>query len=140
MTEKEISEKVKTLNFPTGSYIVFGSCPMALAGIREVGDIDMLVNEACFQKCHEMGWKELVKSPADKPLVFEDFEAHPNWNFSRYKPTLEHLLATAAIVDGVPFASLDEVQKWKVGSGRPKDLVDIKLIDDYMMRINGRKA
>lgn len=137
MTAKEIIEKVKTLNFPAGSYIVFGSCPMALVGIREAQDIDMLVNKVCFQKCHEMGWKELIKSPADKPLVFEDFEAHPNWNFSHYKPTLEHLLATADIVDGVPFASLAEVRKWKVGSGRPKDLVDIKLIDDYMMRING---
>jgi len=129
MTGKDIIKKVKSLNWPKGHYIVFGSAPLALAGLREAGDIDFLVSAELFEKLRQTGWKVRIKSPNDKPLVLGDFEVHANWNFSSYKPTLEYLLATATVVDSIPFASLDEVRKWKVSSGRPKDLADIKLID-----------
>ena len=65
-----------------------------------------------------------------------DFEAHYAWDFSSYKPTLEQLLLTADVIDGIPFASLLEVRKWKLSSGRPKDFDDIKLIDNHISMIN----
>lgn len=132
MTGPEIIKKVKSLGLPTGSYIVFGSCPMALAGIRESADIDLLVSPELFQSLREQGWREVVKSENDKPLVKGDFEAHAQWNFSSYQPTLDHLLESADIQQDVPFASLTEVRKWKQSSGRPKDIADIKLIDEYL--------
>ncbi len=132
MIKEEIIAKVKTLNLPKGSYIVFGSCPLALAGIREANDIDLLVSKELLGKLKEAGWKEFEKNPNDKPLMYDVFEAHDRWNFSSYSPTLQDLLATATVEDSVPFASLEEVRKWKVSSGRPKDLVDINLIDKYL--------
>jgi hypothetical protein len=38
------------------------------------------------------------------------------------------------VIDGIPFASLEEVRKWKIASGRPKDIADIKLIDEYLQK------
>lgn len=131
MKKEEIIAKVKTLNLPKNSYVVFGSCPLALAEIREAKDIDLLVSREVFAKLKKDGWQFLEKSPNDKPLVHDIFEAHDNWNFSSYYPTLEQLLGSATIVDEIPFASLDEVRKWKVSSGRPKDLADIELIDNH---------
>ena len=132
MTKQDIILKVKSLNFPPDSYVVFGSCPMAVAGIREANDIDLLVAAELFAQLKSDGWKELHKSPSDIPLVHEVFEAHDNWNFSSYNPTLDHLLVNSEFVDNVPFASLEEVKKWKVASNRPKDLADIKLIEQYL--------
>ncbi len=106
---------------------------MALAGIRESSDIDMLVSEEVFKKLEVSGWQIFDKGGDDKPLVSGDFEAHANWNFSSYKPALKHLLSSATVLDGIPFASLEEVRKWKVSSGRPKDIADIKLIDNYLL-------
>ncbi len=117
------------MNLPKNSYVVFGSCPLAIAGIREANDIDLLVSPELFSDLRKSGWKELEKSPADRPLVHDVFEAHENWNFTPYQPTLEHLLSSATTIDGIPFASIEEVRKWKVTSGRPKDLADIELID-----------
>ena len=57
---------------------------------------------------------------------------HNNWDFSHYSPTLEQLLETATVIDGVPFASLEEVRKWKAGGERPKDVADLALIDAYL--------
>lgn len=132
MTGAHIITKVKQLNFPQGEYVIFGSCPMALAGIRESSDIDMLVSPQLFDKLVADGWTTLHKAPGDEPLVKDDFEAHANWNFSSYQPTLAELLKTATVVDDIPFASLAEVRAWKKSSGRPKDLVDVQSIDKYL--------
>ena len=102
---------------------------MALVGLREASDIDMLVTKELFDELREAGWQEQVKNANDKPITYGDFEAHYAWNFSSYQPTLDQLLKAATVVDGVPFAALAEVRKWKHSSGRPKDLADIKLID-----------
>ncbi len=134
MTKQEIVAKVKELDLPDGSYVVFGSCPLAAAGIREAKDIDLLVSKGLFAELKKAGWRVLHKSPTDKPLTHDVFEAHDNWNFSSYSPTLKDLLSTATIIDGVPFASLQEVRKWKLASGRPKDLTDVKLIDNHLSK------
>ena len=132
MTKEEIISKVKKLNLPKDSYVVFGSGPLTVAGIRPAGDIDMLVSEELFADFKKAGWQEIDKGPGDKPLTHDVFEVHTNWNFSSYSPTLRHLLSTATIIDGVPIASLQEARKWKQASARPKDLIDVKLIDDYL--------
>lgn len=131
MTKDEIVSKVKRLSLPMDSYVVFGSCPMAAAGLREANDIDLLVSEEIYEKLKKTGWKVLHKGPKDEPVVHGIFEAHQNWDFSPYSPTLKHLLASATIVDGIPFASLKEVRKWKAVSG-PKHLPDLALIDNRL--------
>lgn len=131
MTKDDIIAKVKALHLPEGSYIVFGAGPMAVAGIRETNDIDLYVTPELYASLQDRGWQKITKGPHDTPVVHDVFEAHEDWDFSSYHPTLEHLLATATIVDGIPFASLDEVRSWKVSSHRPKDLADIALIDKF---------
>lgn len=136
MKLQEIIAKVKELGLPEGSYVVFGSCPLAAAGLREAGDIDMLVTTKLLRSLEAAGWKQVEKGRGDTPFVHDVFEAHDNWDFSHYRPTLAGLLMTATVIDGVPFASLEEVRKWKAASGRPKDLKDIELIDACLAQRN----
>ena len=135
MNKEDIISKVKTLKLPQDSFIVFGSCPMVIAGIREANDIDLLVSEEIYERLKNSGWQKVDKGTKDEPLTYDVFEAHKNWNFSSYNPTLQDLLATSTKVESIPFASLAEVRKWKVASGRDKDIVDIKLIDLYLAKI-----
>lgn len=132
MTGQEIIEKVKSLNLPEGQFVVFGACPLAVAGLRETGDIDMVVSSSVLEELKKRGWKQITKGEDDKPYTHDIFEAHDKWGFGVYPRTLEQLLATADVVDGIPFASLQEVRAWKAASGRPKDLGDIKLIDNHL--------
>lgn len=134
MKKDELLSKVKALQLPAGSYIVFGSCPLALLGLREANDIDMVVSAECHDLLRSKGWQERVKSPDDRPLVHDVFEVHTRWAFGAENATLEELLADAQVIDGVPFASLEAVQKWKAASGRPKDLRDLELIASYLER------
>jgi len=132
MKKTEIISKIKALNLPQNSYVVFGSAPLAVAGIREAKDIDLFISKKTLSELERRDWKKLYKGPKDEPLTFDVFEAHDNWDFSPYSPTLKHLLSTATVVDGIPFASLEEVKKWKAATGTPKHLADIKLIDEYL--------
>lgn len=132
MTKQEIIDEVKALNLPKNSYVVFGSCPLAALGIREANDIDMMVTPEVLEELKKAGWRQVDKGKDDAPFVHGVFEAHTNWDFSTYSPTLEYLLAGAMVVDDIPFASLDEVRKWKAATVRPKDMVDVNLIDEYL--------
>ena len=132
MTKEDIVAKMKELKLPKNSYIVFGSCPLAALGIREANDIDLLVSPEIYATLSGAGWQKENKGPHHTPFVHDVFEAHDNWNFSSYNPTLKDLLTNALEVDDVSFASIEDVRKWKVASGRPKDLVDIGLIDQYI--------
>ncbi len=128
MTKDDIVEKVKSLNLQYGSYIVYGSAPFAILGIREVNDVDLLVSEELYSVLQRKGWKRVYKGPKDEPLTFDIFEAHKSWAFSPYAPTLQELLSRAFEIEGVPFATLEDVKKWKEASERPKDIKDLKLI------------
>ena len=132
MTGPEVIAKVKELGLPAGSYVVYGAAPMAVAGLREANDIDFLVTPEVIEMLKSRGWQQVHKGPGDEPYESGIYEAHPNWNFSTYAPTLEHLLETADVVEGIPFAALEEVRKWKSAWGRPKDMIDVALIDGYL--------
>lgn len=131
MTGPEIVSRTRALNLPQGSYIVFGSCPLALAGIRETDDIDLLISESLYTVLLQKGWYAELGRNGDKPLRKDIFDAHTNWHIGSYNPTLSELLTAATTVDGVSFASLDAVKAWKSILRRPKDLTDINSINAY---------
>lgn len=132
MKKNEIIERVKDLKLSPDSYVVYGSCPMAVAGIREAGDIDMYVSSELLQKLKATGWKQIVKGPKDSPYTHGIYEAHDNWDFSDYNPTLEQLKSRETVVGGVPFASLQDVLKWKEASDNPKFKKDAKLVKEFL--------
>ena len=46
MTKNQIIAKMASLNLPQGSYVVFGSAPMAVAGLREAKEETWDANNA----------------------------------------------------------------------------------------------
>ena len=85
-----------------------------------------------YKNLEKKGWQKIYKGPKDTPLTHDVFEAHNNWNFSSYNPTLEDLLTRATEFDNILFASIEDVKKWKQGYNRLKDISDIELIDNYL--------
>ncbi|MEN9342388.1 MAG: hypothetical protein RIQ54_644 [Candidatus Parcubacteria bacterium] len=52
-----IIEEVKKLNFPIGQYVIVGSGPMAVRGLRDAHDIDIVVTRELFETCKANGWE-----------------------------------------------------------------------------------
>jgi len=130
MNLNEVIRTVKNLQFPTGSYIIYGSGPLALHDLREVNDVDMLVTKELKAELKSSGWEEINKGPSDNPVTNGIVEAHDTWSFCEYNPTLVELLSRSTTYDGVAFASLEDVLKWKSASPpSDKNLKDIKSIE-----------
>ncbi len=132
MNKDELIRKVKALNLPERGYIVFGSGPLAAHGIREVNDIDLFISEEIYEKFKKEGWEEKTLETGDKYLVRGDIEAFADWGYREYNPSLEKLLDKADIIEGVPFAPMEEVLRWKLVFNREKDARDIELIKDKL--------
>lgn len=132
MNRDDVISRVKSQNFPDGSYVVFGSGPLAAAGIRETSDIDLVVSPQLYMTLQQRGWR-FKSDPFGNPMLFKgEFEISKGWQFGIYQPKFEDLLDSADVIDGVPFVNLREVKKWKQHARRAKDLADIRKIDEYL--------
>lgn len=127
-----IFKKVKNLELPIGQYVVFGSGPLEAYGIRQANDIELFVTKELYIKLKASGWEEKEwPNEGGHYLQKDDFEADDTWHYGDYNPTPEELIAKAQIINGVPFAPLEEVRDWKLAFGRTKDIEDVKMIVDY---------
>jgi hypothetical protein len=129
---KEILEKIKTLNFPLGQYVVIGSGLLAILKIRPAKDIDISVLPELYEKLYKSEkWQK--EKRWDKVFLKKDnIEINPQLSWSDYKTSTEEAIKSATIIDNIPFLNLGELKKFKEALGRDKDKEDIKLIDDYL--------
>lgn len=89
---------------------MFGSRPLATVGCRKANDADHYASEGVLRSLIGLVWRQVSKGSGDAHYANGVFEAHANWDFSPYSPTLKHLLDTAIFVGGIPFASLKKVR------------------------------
>lgn len=130
----KLLEQLKKMKLPKDAYAIFGSGPIGIRDIRDTHDLDIIVSDELFEE---------IKS--DSSYINKSFEINGRSVEMYYKNGIEiynkwgpgewdtnKIIQSAEIIDGMPFASLDMVIKWKKIAGREKDLEDIKLIEEYM--------
>ena len=127
-----IIQKVKELNLPDGSYVVEGSAVMDILGIRKARDIDLVVSKEVYTKLkQDREWKEGFLHDTNF-LAKDIYEIWLEWDSKDNEPNLEELLKDAHVIDGVPFVNIKRLLGWKKRRKLEKDLVDIKLIEEYL--------
>ncbi len=130
MSNHELFQKVKELHLPVGKYALFGSAPLAIRGIRECRDIDMIVSEDVWEEYKRKGWECAVAAHGSEYLSHDDIELWKDWYPGEWD--VSDIIAKAEIIDGLPFVTLDTVVKWKKLKGREKDIRDIELIEEFL--------
>ncbi len=130
----DIVKEVKALKLAFGEYVVVGSGPLAIRGIRPAHDIDLMVTQKVYNTFKRLGWKEEHFPETERPWVLfhGSFDISTSWSVNDYRPTFEQLLKSADSIEGVPFANLKDVLQWKKTCGRDKDLKDVALIETYL--------
>lgn len=127
-----IPKLVKEQGFADGEYIVVASGILNALGIRDSDDIDLVITQSLYDKLKAQGWTEINKGTYSV-LEQGPFEAGLSWDSNEAEtPNLSDLLASATIIQGVPFASVERVRAWKAKMGRDKDIRDLALIDEYV--------
>ena len=131
-----ILEDIKRLEFPQGQYIIVGSGPLVVRGIRETNDIDIVVSPELFEKCKQDWWEQLPRTYPDKIgqiyLRHGYVELFLDVNCADFNPTREELVQRADIIEEIAFASLEDMIKLKQSYNKPKHWEDIKRIEKYL--------
>ena len=128
---------VRSLELPEGSYVVIGGSGLAVRGIRESNDVDMVVTNELFKELQNKGW------PIDEPfrqkwnrvrLKREPFEIFTDIYLKRSNQFIpaDQLIKKAELIEGIPFLSVRDILFYKTDDPRSKDIADIALIANYL--------
>ena len=122
--------KLRALDLPEGDYAVFGSGPLAAHGlVEEVRDLDVVARGPAWARAKELG--PVRTAPKGDPVVWleggaiEVFGGWLGWD-------IDALIDNAEIIDGLPFARLEDVLAFKLSHGRPKDVAHARLIEEHL--------
>ena len=122
-------DELKELNLPKGKYAIFGSGPIAIRGLRDAHDLDVIVKNSVYQDLCNRYSKNVVLSPVNC-IQLNNLEITNIWLNSREK--INEMIDTAETIQGFPFVRLKYLLKYKKQMGRKKDLEDIKLVKKYL--------
>jgi len=112
---KSFLMELDSLNIPKEDYIIFGSGPMAIKGLLEPSDLDVVVRENVYKEM--FGNKE--------PIRIGNIELCYTWP----DMDIEELFNNVEWYDGYPFASISMVRQYKKQMNRQKDIEDLNLLD-----------
>ncbi len=122
-------DQLKKINLPLGQYAIFGSGPLAIRGIRQADDIDLIVKPEIWQILISI-YDNCFKA-SNNSICIGDIEIFPVWfDFTPNKVT--QIIDTAEIIQGFPFVKLSYVIEWKQSMRRTKDKQDLELIKNYL--------
>lgn len=131
MANLDFIEQIKNLSFPENQFAVFGSGPLAIRSLRKSNDIDIIVKVELWSEVS----KKYKVSNTDKAMIrINDIEIFKSWNLINV--SVDELIDSADVIEGIRFVKLKYVLDWKKNLGRPKDLEDIKLIEEYLREKN----
>lgn len=122
-------ERLKALNLPPDQFALFSSGPMAVRGMREPGDFDVLANKKLLDELAqkypvEQSWHgRKIRGIAEDIDVYDATAAHI---------PAEELIARADIINGVRYVRLEDVIAAKRIQNREKDIKDIEIIEAYL--------
>lgn len=128
-------EAVRSLGLPDGEYAVFGSGPLVVRDLREGADIDLVVTPALYARLRDSPeWAVRPRDDGGETLARGDFDVMERLEFPGYVGDVPAMIADAERIDGVPFVRLPELRTFKAALNRPKDHVDLDLIDTALAR------
>ena len=117
--------RLLALGLPTDSFAVFGSGPLAVRGLRDTADIDLLVTLALWDELAEHFPVE--ETPTGPLLRLEEgIDAFRTWH-PPVGPTAD-LVARAELIGGLPYVRLEWVLLWKQRRDLPKDRADVEVL------------
>lgn len=126
-------DQLRELKLPAGGYAVFGSGPLAIRGIIPVtNDVDVICNAATWARVSRLGRVEYlpeydvtIVTMADGALTFGT-----KWGIGNFD--VDELIATAEIVDGLPFVRLEHVISYKQTRSSEKDLRHLDALEKFL--------
>lgn len=131
MNFKDLLKELDTLDLPKDQYAITSSGPLAVRGILEAHDIDLVVTPKL--------WEALKQKYPVKPMELcdsiqiENIEILGNFRDERLF-TSEDQINQADVIDGHRYVGLEMIIAFKKQLGREKDKRDLELLENYFAK------
>ena len=128
-------EELDALEFPKDEYVIVGSGPLGVRGIREIRDLDIVVSNKLWKRLSEK-YPIVDGDPGTKKMYISksiEILGGPSFISDGQTPTVEEMIKSAEVINGYPFMSLNYTIIFKLKRGRDKDLEDLVLLEEWMM-------
>lgn len=131
LPDHPLFRSLKELKLPAKDYVVFGSGPLWVRGIRPGKDLDLLARGKAWKKVKKIGTLESGDGCSHIiHFAHGRIEVFDQWCTKHCD--VDEIIERADIVDGIRFARLEDVLCEKEEMGRVKDKKDIKLVEKYL--------
>ena len=118
---------LKELNLPSHHYLIWGSGPLAIRGLRMARDIDLIVTKSLW---NELTKKYVPEGPKENKIKIRYIEI---WkDLLNLTDRIDDIIADRDMLDGFPFMKLSYTLEWKKYWNSKKDPADIVLIEKYL--------
>ena len=127
-------DTLKELNIPKEDFVIYGSAPMVLRGLKEKNnDLDVLVRSSL--------WEQLsVKYPNNINGDYIDINGVSFTRTSKnFLGDIDEAIEKSDVIDGYNILSILETKRWKEKVGGERHLSDAKIIDEYLTKLESKK-
>ncbi|MCA1832293.1 MAG: hypothetical protein ABR548_10390 [Actinomycetota bacterium] len=122
-------DQIPDLDLLEGNWAIFGSGPLAVRGLRDPRDLDVIVTEELWSQLTKRYNAHLHENGLSRIQV-GDIEILSGWHPPLSK-SVSQLIEEAELIEGIPYVRLDQVLEWKRLRASDKDIVDISLIEAH---------
>jgi hypothetical protein len=123
--------ELDALSLDPSDYMISGSGTLAVLGIRDCNDIDVIVLDEAGELLKDKYYDNFRQGTHCDKIVFENVEIM--WNFKDPIPghTSKELMDSSITVQGRRYQNLESIKYFKKLMAREKDIVDIERIEQY---------
>ncbi|HEX6353209.1 hypothetical protein [Actinophytocola sp.] len=125
--------ELRQMNLNPDHFVVFGSAPLLAHGLRaSINDLDIVARADVWQCVSATGSPTRGMYSGDRVWQFYggDLQFSERWITDDWD--VDALIDNAEIIDGIRFATLADVLRYKEILGRQKDVADINALREYL--------
>jgi hypothetical protein len=116
-------------------FVIFGSGPLLAHGLRdEIEDLDVVARGEVWGRVVEVGERGAGEVNGARLAMFRDGRIQFSEGWISKDWDADDLINRAEMIEGLPFAPLADVLKYKLELRRPKDRSDIEALESLLHR------
>ena len=120
------------LKIDPDEYLITGGAVLAVHGIRDCHDLDVVCSDKLATELREGFPDALVRNfSVCESMFLNNIEFMFNFKAENRPWSTEQQIAEADMIDGRRYQTLERVKFFKRRQSRPKDIEDIKIIEAY---------
>ncbi|HEX2316618.1 MAG TPA: hypothetical protein VHJ17_22935 [Thermomonospora sp.] len=132
---RELFRTLAVLGLPAEHYVVAGSAPLLVHGLRAtIQDVDVVARGPAWKAVLAQGTAHRAPFDGVRSVFLADgaVEVLDGWFPERLDWRIDRLIAEAEVIKGHRFLSLRRTLEWKAALCRPKDAEDLRVLREVL--------